>query len=1313
MGAFYLIKNRSSITFGSDKKCDFIISSSFVAGVHIQLIPAKTGLVVRLLVFGKNGVLVNGRQLSKGKSMFACRSDLISIDRWNVMWLGDYIYISDVCQVASWIIRHNLQATDQFKRAFVPSIRNKVPMNLEPIEIEGPPARKLPEKPSVLFAAGPALTMAVPMLLGCGRVISVISSVFAAFWAASNVINRHRKIKNEERRRKNTYISYIDECEQLISRRVEEIRCALNANFPEIHEYLKAGGNPFLLWNRDQSETGATCIRIGRGNAKLPLQITIPKSKFAQIDDSLRELPLDLKDKYQIIRDIPVTIDINLIRTLGFVYDSVEEITAVLLAFILQLAVTYKPSEISIYFDIINPGLRHNFEKIRFLPHVKYLVNTKNRISDSLAESDGDSFNDKEVNSIIITDDASLIKNCLNNSQCKVILLERKLSRLPSYVDEIIVRSEKFNGMISLNSGKMSTRKVNFDMVGPSLSNEYSRIIGKLAGVENASKAIPDSIAFGSLFNRLEKESILEIWNRQETCTKISFPVGIGENNALIELNLHENRHGPHGLIAGSTGSGKSELLSTIILSAAIMYPPDLLTFFLIDYKGGGMSGLFGRLPHLCGSISNLSISLTQRAMVSLKSENMRRQQVFLQCSVNNINDYTKGYLTGKFQEPLPHILVIIDEFAELKKENPEFISELITTAAIGRSLGIHLILATQKPGGVIDEKIRSNARFKICLRVEDKSDSIDMIRRPDAAFITKCGRAYLQVGSKDECECFQSGYVMGKKENNSSKEIILYDEGMNQIEEKDNGETEESWYTYFLNQVIEAKKEYKRESPRPLWLEPLSERIPYDNAYAICDDPENQRYLCLSNMTGEYENVLVVGMSMTGKSTFLATFLTDYILSWIKRKNKGPDLLIPEIYIVESSEGILKNFSGCNLCGGYIGGQTLGRLPMLLLHIREKIREGRRNGNEFNGLLVVDNYYQVFEDCIELAEEVIEEILKYGKKIGFNIAVTSTGVGLKEIPIRIAENFSRRIVLGQMDVYTTAGILKCPPKQLARIEDTQGRGFANTGEGVYEIQTAIIDGKIDGKEAITGVIEAVNELFIQKVPEYPYVPESATIEGFLLKIADDIIRIREVYPSGFTSMPMGYCKESGKIYCLPFDKVSCILIAGRAGTGKKTILSELAIIASKMNLEVISPGSLESISGLGRKRFLVILDNMEKLMEDFYQGDYSEEAENQLCNLFNNSVNKSSNHKFVINISETIRTKFQNTKIYQSILCKPYVIYMGGGIDEQRMFDFSYLPYQKQTKKLRALEGTVARYNGRLFYGDVVFPKMIWQEDE
>jgi S-DNA-T family DNA segregation ATPase FtsK/SpoIIIE len=204
----------------------------------------------------------------------------------------------------------------------------------------------------------------------------------------------------------------------------------------------------------------------------------------------------------------------------------------------------------------------------------------------------------------------------------------------------------------------------------------------------------------------------------------------------------------------------------------AVNYSPEEVSFVLIDYKGGGLTGAFENkltgvtLPHLAGTITNLDKAEINRSLASIKSELTRRQAIFNQVkaklneSTLDIYKYQQLYRAGLVSEPISHLFIISDEFAELKSQQPEFMSELISTARIGRSLGVHLILATQKPSGIVDDQIWSNSKFKVCLKVQEKADSMDVIKRTDAVTLKKAGRFYLQVGYNDYFAIGQAAYA-------------------------------------------------------------------------------------------------------------------------------------------------------------------------------------------------------------------------------------------------------------------------------------------------------------------------------------------------------------------------------------------------------------------------------------------------------------------------------------------------------------------------------------------------------------------------
>ncbi|MDT3444433.1 FtsK/SpoIIIE domain-containing protein [Pseudofrankia sp. BMG5.37] len=251
-----------------------------------------------------------------------------------------------------------------------------------------------------------------------------------------------------------------------------------------------------------------------------------------------------------------------------------------------------------------------------------------------------------------------------------------------------------------------------------------------------------------------------------------SFTVGVGLSGPFT---LDLRRDGPHGLIAGTTGSGKSELLQSIVASLAVANRPDALTFVLVDYKGGSAFADCVDLPHCVGLVTDLDSHLVARALASLNAELRRREHVLADAGAKDLEDYER--LTGLSRPgasgaagrpprlpPPPRLVIVIDEFASLARELPEFVAGLVNIAQRGRSLGIHLLLATQRPAGVVSPEIRANTNLRIGLRMTDAGESADVLDAPDAAWIARStpGRAFARLGHAS-LVTFQAGRVGGR----------------------------------------------------------------------------------------------------------------------------------------------------------------------------------------------------------------------------------------------------------------------------------------------------------------------------------------------------------------------------------------------------------------------------------------------------------------------------------------------------------------------------------------------------------------------
>ncbi len=692
------------------------------------------------------------------------------------------------------------------------------PRTVEPlfddiIEVEGPPAKKQIKKKPLFMTIGPSFTMVIPMLLGTsmaifasrihggggafmytGLITAAGSAVFGVLWAFANMRYAEEEARSEEELRYNMYGSYIIERTEHIRKIYEENRRALFYNHPSGEECCAISEVDGGLWNCNPVQEDFLVVRLGCGDIPFQGKIEIPRLHFQLLYDELIKKPGMVKDNFTTLYQVPICLNLLQYPIVGVIggirkYDGY----AVIRNIVAQLAARNSYTDVKMIFIYDgNAGAeRERWEFVKWLPHVwsedqktRYIAQTKADVGDisyvlgSVLRSrteERDVFSQKKgirrpwyVLFLISPEmlEGELISRYVTNPKPEygitTFWLGERYEDLPNSCEEIIQKDGLTDGLFNVNEGRDHFVRIDFDTVSSVHLNNLSRRVCTLrVPDEEKGGNIPNSLGFLEMYrvSELEELHVLQRWKKNKVYESMRVLVGQKNGGQDCCLDIHEKYHGPHGLVAGTTGSGKSETLQTYILSLAINFSPDDVCFFIIDYKGGGMANLFARLPHLAGQISNLSGNQIHRAMVSIKSENRRRQKLFNDNSVNNINSYTRLYKNGETAVPIPHLVIVIDEFAELKREEPEFMKELISVAQVGRSLGVHLILATQKPDGTVDENIWSNTKFRLCLRVQDKKDSIGMLHRPEAAYITQAGRGYLQVGNDEIFEQFQSGY--------------------------------------------------------------------------------------------------------------------------------------------------------------------------------------------------------------------------------------------------------------------------------------------------------------------------------------------------------------------------------------------------------------------------------------------------------------------------------------------------------------------------------------------------------------------------
>jgi len=696
------------------------------------------------------------------------------------------------------------------------SPRRIAQIDTEPVKIDDPPEPRDEVKDrGILAAIGAAIGMALPMLIGCtfmlyaskvsgfnrglfmyvGLVTALTSAIIGTIRSLTGVKNAKKEYEEYERLRNERYGAYLSEQREIIKEKYNKNTNAMHDRYYGAAYCCSMNEENPLLWSRNTKQPDFLNVRLGLGNIPFQVEIEIPDKKFTMIDNALVDIPGNIKKEFSTLKNVPVCIDLIKEKLIGVIGGRKAQGAAVVARDIIaQIAAnnSYTDVKIVLIYDEKKTGLGRTWDFVRWLPHVwnetksfRYVASNKEEASDVFYEinkllrqrQENASFGSMNENAIpkpyyvmILANpelmEGELISKYILNPEpvygMSTIILTERYEQLPNECEMIVQNDETYNGIYHISDDYEQRTEVEFDEVS---TEDLDTLASNIANVEvqeiETGGDITDSITFFEMYgiNKLDELHVLNRWKKCKTYETMRALVGQKSGGAPCYLDIHEKYHGPHGLVAGTTGSGKSETLQTYILSLAINFSPDDVGFFIIDYKGGGMANLFTDLPHMIGQISNLSGNQVNRALVSIQSEKDRRETLFRDYGVKDIRDYTKLYKNFEATVPLPHLIIVIDEFAEMKMEEPEFIQEIVSVSRVGRSLGIHLIMATQKPAGSVSEDIWSNSRFKLCLRVQSRQDSIDMLRKPDAAYLTRSGRAYLQVGNDELYEQFQSGF--------------------------------------------------------------------------------------------------------------------------------------------------------------------------------------------------------------------------------------------------------------------------------------------------------------------------------------------------------------------------------------------------------------------------------------------------------------------------------------------------------------------------------------------------------------------------
>lgn len=1077
--------------------------------------------------------------------------------------------------------RNLYEKDDYFSKA--PRIRRLI--ETKEIKLSPPPRDGNNSELPAILTIGPMLTMGVTsgmtllttitkMTSGETSIKDQWPSLFTSgamllsmiLWPTLTRIYNKKMKKKKSKELIQKYGAYLDEKKKELENERNLQKSILLENLFSVDKCIDIISNKCVnFWDKRIDQSDFLIVRIGHGNELLDVKIGYPEEGFTIEEDELKKQADKMVADFKYIQDVPIGYSLY-DNTITAVMGNLNKAFYFVNNIILQLLTFYSYEDLKLVVFTQDKNKKY-WEYIKYLNH-----NFNNEKSFRFFASNADSYRnvaeflrvevanreprarDAEIGTfkphyLIIIDDYEKVKRfdfiktlteTDENLGFSVLIIEDRLSKLPSKCNNFITLGMETSGVLK-NSYEKQEQIIFKDEIKYNVNMmAIAKILANIPiEFEEGIKTLPDAITFLEMekVGKVEQLNILNRWNTNDATTSLKAEIGVDEQGELMYLDLHEKYHGPHGLIAGTTGSGKSEFIITYILSMCINYSPDDVAFILIDYKGGGLALAFENkttgvyLPHLAGTITNLDKAEMDRTLVSIDSEVKRRQQMFntardkLGESTIDIYKYQRFFKEGKLEEPIPHLFIICDEFAELKSQQPEFMDNLISVARIGRSLGVHLILATQKPSGVVNDQIWSNTKFRVCLKVQSEADSKEMLKRPEAAAIKQAGRYYLQVGFDEYFALGQSGWC-GAKYYPSDAIVKQVDKSINFVNDcglfikriqagsgpKKVAQGEQ--LAAVMSSIIEASKRVNKVARR-LWLENISDIILVDELekkYGIASNPYN-----VVAVLGEYDapekqeqgvvkydyledgNTIIYGNDGSEREKLVDTLICSTV------KNYGANEV--NYYIIDYGSESLVKYSKLSHVGGVVIAGEDEKFNNLFKLLNEEIKKRKKLFADYGGeyvnyvksgknelpiyTVIINNYssvYEAYPNLYDILPELVRDSARYG------IVYIITANAINTVSSKISTNFNNIYAFKLKDSSDYSMIFGMRTKTTPR--EIFGRGLLKT-DIVHEFQTASIVADVEEfSDYLIEFIDTINANNTIKAIPIPSLPEFVRIDN-------------------------------------------------------------------------------------------------------------------------------------------------------------------------------------------------------------------------
>jgi len=883
-----------------------------------------------------------------------------------------------------------------------------------------------------------------------------------------------------------------------------------------------ATGPTRRLWERRAHDADATVLRVG--TADRPATILITSKTSAPAPDP----PL--------LWNVPVTVDLATAGVLG-IAGPAPEARAVARWLVTQLTILRSPRDLQVIV-LTDADAEPDWKWVRWLPHARQddpqappamvgndKLTREERVKELLKLLDARAAAARDLHFTVFTPLVVVVFDGIRALRSlpgvprllregptlgiHAIGLDSDVNRLAEEGRAQLVLDPSDSTLARLEvDGAEPVSNVLVDSVGSGWADEVARALAPIrdAGGEEGEAVIPRSVRYADLAGiDLERpDDVIGRWALGGRTTEAV--VGVSADGPF---SLDLKRDGPHALVAGTTGAGKSEFLQTLVVSLSLVNRPTTMNFVLVDYKGASAFADCERLPHAVGMVTNLDGHLTERALASLDAETHRREHALRELGAPDIDTAWERDAERAEAAGLARLVIVIDEFAELVRDLPDFVSGLIRIARVGRSLGVHLILATQRPAGVVSPEMKANTGLRVALRMEDKGDSSEVLEAPNAADIARStpGRGFVRSGGQSTLVEFQTARVAGRRKGSTEGlppprvdrvpwSRLGYPAPAVPTREEQAGAATDLHALVAIIGAAAAQLDMPR--PKSPWLPPLPTLLslpPLDDlspgggepvavAYGAEDLPASQAQRPATFDVVGGGHLLIAGSARSGRSQALRT-----IAASLARSISPSDL---HLYGLDFGNGALLPLADLPHCGAVVGRSETARAERLIDRLNREVARRQeilaRSGlgdiaeqravspaeDRLPYLVLLLDRWEGFtaQFSLDSGSEVPAAILRLiqeGAGVGLRVVLAGDRSLLND---RLASQVEDKLVLrlADRDDYRSAGI---NPKNVPK-EVPPGQAFR--GESGREVQIAILGADASGVAQAAAVRQIADE---------------------------------------------------------------------------------------------------------------------------------------------------------------------------------------------------------------------------------------------